>query len=234
MITKERIGGSMEKTVEKVVISPEGIDVISISNGVNNVTQLSIEDQVNDPQSIFQKYNMETVILYPYDKNIVQALSENEEQLKDYLETCRRASYPMKKVDVPETIPEIEYDLRKLKEGFQEVNDEDLRKMKQIEMYKRAKEVQKMLIGKATLKIGILDRAYFSVQELLQSRHTKSNKLLLNPGSTESRANLRTRLYNPEFTKRVDEISKQHELATEQNEPVATNEKVQENEELVK
>lgn len=173
----------MEKTVEKIVINTEGIDVVSILNGVCNVTQLNLESRENEVQEIFEKYNLETGIIYHYDEKIIRALEENKEQITEYIETCRRASYPAKKVDVPDTIPEIEYDLRDLKNGFPEIEDEILRKMKQIEMYKKAKEVQNILRGKATLKMRILDRAYFSVQDLLQNRNREPMKAL-NPGKT--------------------------------------------------
>jgi len=173
----------MEKTVEKIVINTEGIDVVSILNGVCNVTQLNLESRENEVQEIFERYNLETGIIYHYDEKIIRALEENKEQITEYIETCRRASYPAKKVEVPDTIPEIEYDLRDLKNGFPEIEDENLRKMKQIEMYRKAKEVQSILRGKATLKMRILDRAYFSVQDLLQNRSKEPMKALA-PGKT--------------------------------------------------
>ena len=173
----------MDKTVEKIVINTEGIDVVSVLNGVCNVTQLNLESHENEIQEIFERYNLETGIIYHYDEKIIRALEENKEQITEYIETCRRASYPAKKVDVPDTIPEIEYDLRDLKNSFSEIEDENLRKMKQIEMYRKAKEVQNILRGKATLKMRILDRAYFSVQDLLQNRNREPMKAL-NPGKT--------------------------------------------------
>ena len=42
----------MSKTVEKVVINPESIDVISVLNGVNSVTQLNLEVEDNEIQEI--------------------------------------------------------------------------------------------------------------------------------------------------------------------------------------
>jgi len=171
----------MEKRIEKIVINTEGIDVVSILNGVCNVTQLNLESRENEVQEIFERYNLETGIIYHYDEKIIRALEENKEQITEYIETCRRASYPTKKVDVPDTIPEIEYDLRDLKNSFPDIEDEDLRKMRQIEMYRKAKEVLNILRGKATLKMRMLDRAYFSVQDLLQNRSRETMKAL-NPG----------------------------------------------------
>lgn len=214
----------MDKTVEKIVINTEGIDVISVQNGVNNVTQLSLEPQENEIQEIFKKYNLETVVLYPFDTSIVQALGEYEEQLKDYLSICRKASFPTKKVELPDTIPNIEYDLRNLKNSFQDIQDDNLRKMKQIELFKRAKEVQSILRGKATLKMGLFDRGYFSVQELLQNRNNKTPRLMLNPGITAERSNLRKELYNPEYARKTDEVSKEYVEQLEENIAVKENE----------
>lgn len=226
MFTKERDGGNMNKTVEKIVINSEGIDVVSSTNGVNNVTQLSLEPQENEVQQIFQRYNLETGVIYNYDEKIIRALEENKEQLTDYLETCRRASYPAKKVDIPDTIPQIEYDLRGLKDSFQNIEDENLRKMKQIQMYNKAKEVHNMFRGKATMKMGILDRAYFSVQELLQNRNSKIETLLLGEGRTNTRTNLRKELYNPEYTRKTDEVSKDYAEQTVENEEVKESEEI--------
>lgn len=219
----------MSRTVEKIVINTEGIDVISVLNGVSNVTQISLESELNEIAGIFETYNLETGVIYRYDEKIVRALADNKEQLIDYLETCRRASYPAKKVDVPETIPDIEYDLRDLKNGFQDIEDNDLRRMKQMEFYRKAKEAQNMLKGKATLRMGILDRGYFSVQELLQNRNNKAIKAL-NPGSTESRTNLRKELYNPELTKATDEVSNQYAITQGEQQ---MSKGVQENKEVI-
>lgn len=216
----------MNRTVEKIVINTEGMDVISVLNGVNNVTQLNLEPQENEVQEIFMEYNLETGVIYHYDEKILRALKENKEQLIDYLETCRKANFPAKKVDVPVTIPEMEYDLRNLKNAFQNIEDEDLRKKKQIDLYKKAKEVQNMLRGKVILKMRILDRAYFSVQEMLQNRNSKSTRLLLNPGTAEERMNFRDRLYNPEFTKKTDEVSQEYAEQTVENQEVKESEEI--------
>ena len=105
----------MSKTVEKVVINPESIDVISVLNGVNSVTQLNLEVEDNEIQEIYDRYNLSGITNYPFDMRIVRALAENEEQLRDYLELCKNANNSSKKVNLPESIPEVEYDLRNLK-----------------------------------------------------------------------------------------------------------------------
>ena len=76
MVTKERDGGSMEKKVEKVeeieeqeeiekvkevVISPEGIEVVSISNGVKYVIQIDLEIQDEEKMELLEKYNLNDV-----------------------------------------------------------------------------------------------------------------------------------------------------------------------------
>lgn len=126
----------MSKTVEKVVINSESIDVISTSNGVNSITQLNLEPEDNEVQAIHEKYNLSNITNYPFDMKIVRALSENEEQLRNYLELCKNANNTNKRIELPPNTPEIEYDLRNLKKS-------DLSLLQQVEMYKTAKETRK-------------------------------------------------------------------------------------------
>lgn len=126
----------MSKTVEKVVINPESIDVISSLDGVNSITQLNLEPEDNEVQEIHEKYNLSSITNYPFDMKIVRALSENEEQLRNYLELCKNANNTNKKIELPPNTPEIEYDLRNLKKS-------DLSLAQQVEMYKSAKETRK-------------------------------------------------------------------------------------------
>lgn len=128
----------MSKTVEKIVINTEGIDIISTSNGVNSITQLSLEPEYNEVQGIYERYNLSSIINYPFDMRIVRALSENEEQLRNYLELCKSANNTNKRIELPQNTPEIEYDLRNLKKS-------DLSQIEQIEMYKNAKETRKSI-----------------------------------------------------------------------------------------
>ena len=126
----------MSKTVEKVVINSESINVISTSNGVNSITQLNLEPEDNEVQAIHEKYNLSNITNYPFDMKIVRALSENEEQLRNYLELCKNANNTNKRIELPPNTPEIEYDLRNLKKS-------DLSLLQQVEMYKTAKETRK-------------------------------------------------------------------------------------------
>lgn len=205
----------MDKTVEKIVINSEGIDVVSSVEGVNNVVQLNLEPQRDEIQQIFNKYNLEKGVIYHYDEKIIRALSENKEQLVDYLDVCRKASYPAKKVKIPESIPEIEYDLRELKTCFSEIEDEDLRKRKQIQMYNKAKEVYSIFKDKTTLRMGILDRAYFQVQELLQSKNNKTTVLMLKEGENnrkeEFRKNIQVEQLNKISQEKLEKENQQKE-----------------------
>ena len=90
MFTKEWDGGNMNKTVEKIVVSEEGIEVISMSEGVKSITQLSLEPEENELQNILERYNLSIINNYSFDINIVRALAESEEQLRNYLETCKK------------------------------------------------------------------------------------------------------------------------------------------------
>lgn len=180
----------MSKTIEQIVISTEGIDVISSINGVNNVTQLSLTEQEEERKKIFEENNLSTLTNYPFDEKIVRALAsaitDNGEQLIDYMDTCRRSNYSKRKIEIPENIPEIVYDLKNLKNWFENIKDKKLRRNRQIEMFKTAKETERLLGKKVKLKMGILDRAYFTIQEFLQNRG-KNSIQALNPGVANSK-----------------------------------------------
>lgn len=165
------IGNKVERTIEKVVINEESIDVISNSQGVSSVAQLNLEPQENEVSEIFERNRLNNINNFPFDMKIVRALSENEDQLKDYLETCRRVRFAKGKQEIPQSIPEIEYDLRKLKESDIEIH-------KQLEMLRQANESKNMLKGKVRVQMSLMDRAYFAVQKLLKNRETKTAPML--------------------------------------------------------
>lgn len=207
----------MAKTIEKIVISADGIDVISNVNGVNSVTQLNLEGKDNEEREIFEKYNLSSLITYPLDMKIVRALAENEDQLRDYLETCRRSGYSRGKTDIPETIPQIEYDLKNLKAGFEQIKDEDSRKFKQLKMYQDAKKTQdtfKSSKGRVELKMGILDKAYFAIQELLSERN-KAKTQTLSAGKDNIRRSIREELRDETLTEKTNQVSKEFAMQTE-------------------
>ena len=107
----------MGKRIEKIIINPEGIDVISNIDGVKCVTQLSLNETPEEIKAIFERYNISDIMNYEFDEKIVRALAIDEEgsQLIDYLEICRQVSYGAKKLAIAANMPEIEYDLRGLR-----------------------------------------------------------------------------------------------------------------------
>ena len=117
MFTKEWGGANMGKKIEKIIITPEGIDVISSINGVNNVIQLNLNGSADEIREILEKYKISEVMNYEFDEKILRslALDEDGEQLRDYLEICRQVSYGAKKLAIAQNMPEIEYDLRGLR-----------------------------------------------------------------------------------------------------------------------
>lgn len=204
MYTNERDGGNMSKKINKVIITPESIDIISIANGVNSVTQLGLEPQDNEIQSIFELYNLNAITNYPFDTKIVRALAENEEQLRDYLEACKFANISNKKMEISKNIPQIEYDFLQLKRS-------SIEPLQQLQMYREAKTTQqtfKKYKGQVFLKIGILDNGYYVIQDLLQNR--KKNVQSLNPAEFTQRRNLREELRNPKLTARTNEVAKEY------------------------
>lgn len=215
----------MEKNVKEIVISANGIDIISTTNGVNNVTQINLEPHENEVKDLLEKYNLSDLKFYPVDMNIVRGLSESHEQLVDYLETTRRLSNSKQKVEVPDSIPQILYDLKELKEGFKQIPDEDLRKFKQIQVYNQAKQTQSIFKGtkKVDVRIGPLDRGYFAVQSLLQNRNRGTQIKALNSGIVQDTRNLRRELYNPELTKATNEVALKHATENEKEDTLKTN-----------
>lgn len=204
MYTNERDGGNMSKKINKVIITPESIDIISIANGVSSVTQLGLEPQDNEIQSIFELYNLNAITNYPFDTKIVRALAENEEQLRDYLEACKFANISNKKMEISKNIPQIEYDFLQLKRS-------SIEPLQQLQMYREAKTTQqtfKKYKGQVFLKIGILDNGYYVIQDLLQNR--KKNVQSLNPAEFTQRRNLREELRNPKLTARTNEVAKEY------------------------
>ena len=212
----------MGKTVEKIVINTESIDIVSVENGVNSIVQLGLEAQEDSIKDIFEKYNLNNIINYPFDEKIVRALSENEEQLDDYLQVCRQAAYSKGKIKIPDSIPNIEYDFRELKNGIAKVSEGE-QKSKQIEMYKQAKQTQdtfRSSKGKVDILMGIVDKAYFTVQAFLQNRN-KNQVKALNPGKMEARRSIRDELKNREYTEKTNEVSREYKEALEQKEMAA-------------
>lgn len=192
----------MNKTVEKVVINPESIDVISTLNGVNSITQLNLEPEDNEVQKIYEKYNLSSITNYPFDMKIVRALSENEEQLRSYLELCKSANNTNKKIELPPNTPEVEYDLRNLKKSDLSLNE-------QVALYKSAKETGKILKqarGKSDLKMSLIDRGYYTIQEFLTDKNIKQTKTLTT-GEITPRRSIREELRDETLTEKTNQVS---------------------------
>lgn len=195
----------MSKTVEKVVINPESIDVISSLDGVNSVTELNLEPEDNEVHGIHEKYNLSSITNYPYDMKIVRALSENEEQLRSYLELCKNANNTNKRIELPPNTPEVEYDLRNLKKS-------DLSLSEQVAMYKSAKETGKVLKqarGKSELKMSLIDRGYYTIQEFLADKNRKQTQALTT-GEMAPRRSIREELRDEAFTEKTNQVSQRY------------------------
>lgn len=195
----------MSKTVEKVVINPESIDVISSLDGVNSVTQLNLEPEDNEVHGIHEKYNLSSITNYPYDMKIVRALSENEEQLRSYLELCKNANNTNKRIELPPNTPEVEYDLRNLKKS-------DLSLSEQVAMYKSAKETGKVLKqarGKSDLKMSLIDRGYYTIQEFLADKNRKQTQALTT-GEIAPKRSIREELRDESLTEKTNQVAQEY------------------------
>lgn len=205
----------MGKKVEQVIINTDGVDVVSVINGVKNITQLGLEPQGNEEQDLFQKYNLSGITNYPFDMKIVRALAENDGQLREYLEVCRKVHNTKEKIEFPDSIPDIFYDLKQLKAST-------IEPAMQLKLYKDAKqslETFKGAKGKVQFSMGVLDRAYYSIQEILQRKNHKYPQAL-NAGISDSIRNFREELRNSEYTEKTNEVSKEYALQMANGEPM--------------
>ena len=194
-------------SIKEIVINSESVDVISISdeNGIKNIYQLDLEPPENEISNIFIKNNISEIINYPFDAKIVQALADNGEQLKDYLDTCRKAHYSNDRVEIPQDIPDITYDFKELRDSFKDIDDENLRINKQLQLYRQAKQMKEILRGKVNLELGLVSRAYYTIQDLL---HRNEQKVLALNAPTVNREN-KWRV-EPEVIEATNEISNQY------------------------
>ena len=207
-------------SVKEIVIDSGGIDVISISsNGIKNIQQINLESQDNEISSIYDKYNLNLIINYVVDPKIVRALADNKEQLIDYLDTCREADNSRQKVEVPDDIPQITYNFTDIKDGFfKDIDDKQLRRSKQLDIYKLAKKMQDFFRRKVDIIMKWMDKAYYTIQDFLQRE--QKPVLALNPG-TENRRNKWE--VGENIKEAINEVSRQHSVEEKTNEQVSRN-----------
>ena len=74
--------------------------------------------------------------------------------------------------------------------------------------------------GKVDILMGIVDKAYFTVQAFLQNIN-KNQVKALNPGKMEARRSIRDELKNREYTEKTNEVSREYKEALEQKEMAA-------------
>jgi len=169
----------MNKIIDKIIISADGINVISKTNGIKGIVQLNLNGNSEILREIFEKNNLSEITNYKYNERIAVALGENGEQLRSYLEICRQVNNGNKINEKAENIPQIEYELKELKKNEQLTVEE------KISLYEQAKDVHNTLKKakqKVSINMGLVDRAYFEIQKLLQN---KDKVKALNPGSNK-------------------------------------------------
>ena len=184
----------VKEGITKVEVYPESINVDGRENGVMWVKVVNTYTEDIDVSSIWDTYNIDT-INYPIDPNIVVALKDNEPQLVNYLNVCKKlyeSNSPTISKEALDDIPLIYYQYDDLLNSFRDEEDENTRKRKQLELYKMAKtmvDLFKNIKNKVILKMGIFKQAYYNIQKLLYKSSNYS--LALNPG-TEEKKNLFT------------------------------------------
>ena len=193
-------------SVKEIVINVEYVDSVSYPNGIQHIDRDNVEPQNDEISEIFEKYNLNEIINYEFDPKIVRALKNDREQLVNYLETCRRADNSKHRVDIPEDTPHIIYNLKGIRNMFANIDDKELRKNKQLEIYIQAKKMQEVFRKKVDLHLNLIDKAYFTIQEFLQRK--QKPVLALNP-ATENRRNKWE--VGEDIKEATNEVSKQFE-----------------------
>ena len=89
---------------------------------------------------------------------------------------------------------------------FANIDDKELRKNKQLEIYIQAKKMQEVFRKKVDLHLNLIDKAYFTIQEFLQRK--QKPVLALNP-ATENRRNKWE--VGEDIKEATNEVSKQFE-----------------------
>ena len=118
---------------------------------------------------------------YPIDTSIISSFRTDRRKLKEYIEICKYAfdkknglnvqKPNAKKLSIFDDELQISYELKHLKES------ESMSEAEKVSIYKQAKATQNLFrmfgASNINLEISLLDRAYFSVQSLLQTIKTR-------------------------------------------------------------
>ena len=198
-------------------INTAGINVISSENDAMKVTQLELDVHDQDIKRILG--NRLDGSDYRFDKRVVYALSMGEESLlNNYIAICKNISNNIKRItniDINE-MPQIMYDLKGIKNSFENIKNEQSRRNEQISLYEDAKLTKEMFkhIGyrqKVTIRSGIKESAYIAIQRFLQ----KSQQPLMNTlgdGQGSKASVFRTELHKDEYTQDTNRVSANHNL----------------------
>ena len=202
--------------IRLIDINPAGINVISSENDAVRVTQLGLNVQENDISNILG--NDINNSNYKFDKRVVYALSMGEtDLLNNYINICKNVANKIKKSNIDiNAFPQIMYDLKGIKDSFEDIEDIQERRNEQISLYEDAKQTKSMFkyIGykdKVTVRAGVRDTAYITIQKFIQnSRQTEINRLGDGHGSKAS--TFRAELHKDEYTQGTNRISSQYDL----------------------
>ena len=124
---------------------------------------------------------------YPIDTSIISSFRTDRRKLKEYIEICKYAfdkknglnvqKPNAKKLSIFDDELQISYELKHLKES------ESMSEAEKVSIYKQAKATQNLFrmfgASNINLEISLLDRAYFSVQSLLQTIKTRGKTPIL-------------------------------------------------------
>lgn len=171
---------------------------------------------------------------YPIDTSIISSFRTDSQKLKEYIEVCKYAFDKKNGIDVQKPNAkrlsifddelQINYELKHLKES------ESISEAEKVKIYKQAKATQNLfrMFGakNINLEMSLLDKAYFSIQSLLQGIKLRGKTPALIAGEnkpTGESGEFRKELFDGEAQKATERVSEEwkdhpHEVSEKEDE----------------
>lgn len=155
-------------------------------------------------------------IPYPIDTSIVSTFRTDGQKLREYIEICKYAfdkkngknlqKPDASRLSIFDDELQINYELKHLKES------ETMTELEKINIYRQAKATQNLFkmfgANNINLEISLLDRAYFSVQSLIQNIKTRGKTQALPPGEKKQPlGDFRKELFDGEAKKATEKVA---------------------------
>lgn len=167
-----------------------------------------------EANAILQNHGIhfEENVYYPIDTRIINIFRTDKQKLSEYIQACkyvyeRRLNKNAQKPDTTnfsifDDNLQINFELKDVKES-DAISNED-----KVKIYRRAKELQSMfkMFGAKNVNLGItiIDRAYFEVQNFIQTIQSRKSTPSLPEGTNKN--TFRRDLYSKEAQRASDEV----------------------------